>query len=354
MASHAPTAEEIAELCKNITDRAMLNKIEAIINEPIISDLVEELDKIKKGSFRDDKPYIKQTILDAPGNVNDKVTFMRNVIDRGILDPVPVLKSVSTKTNLSTCIVRGVLNDSHQKEIYKYVANQFSGAAGKSKFKLASGMAVGEGEGFFIFMMKGVTKGEVGDLQYGGKDWEIKAIAARWASARKKPAAMTTIKTQVANKLGKPVSEVTPLLFDGFKATYTTNKTLKAQLSKLEIEPNDWANAVADALQKNFGQTADVSGFRNVDWITGANGQDNYKRIKKAYARMLITFYKTSDQWATLTSFNQKTMNVMSVSNAGDVETAINNGVLDAAMSSVMMTTGGTGGFDTSPQYTLK
>ena len=49
MASHAPTAEEIAELCKNITDRAMLNKIEAIINEPIISGLVEELDKIKKG-----------------------------------------------------------------------------------------------------------------------------------------------------------------------------------------------------------------------------------------------------------------------------------------------------------------
>jgi len=350
MPNHPPTAEEIAELCKGITDRQLLNKIEAIINEPLLDEIIDKLDAEKEHSFIKDKQYIKTSLINAPGSIADKMKFMNMVIDEGIIKPSGVIANFGAKTDLNRYVRRDL--DAHMRSIYDFLADEFTGVNGKSKFTLASGMAVGEGEGFFVFMMKGVAKGRVGDLKYKDGDWEIKANGARWASAIRKPKAMTTIKTKVAKSLNVPVADVEPLLKDGFKANYLKKRELQKQLQKLKIQPKDWAEAIAAAFEDNFGQHADVSGFKDPKWITATS--DNYNLVQKAYSRMVFTFYQNTDGFKYLTAFNQKEKAVLTIrgDKPDEVEKAIDNG-LNVAMSAVEMITGGTGGFDTSPQYTL-
>ena len=55
MPHHPPTGEELAKIIEQITDRATLDKVESLISEKALSNLVDQLNDARGDAFKNDK-----------------------------------------------------------------------------------------------------------------------------------------------------------------------------------------------------------------------------------------------------------------------------------------------------------
>src|SRR6056300_913828 len=158
-------------------DDSQMDKILTIIAEPKIDQLLEDINKKKNIAFsKNDLRLIKNNVLDAPGSTEEKLDFLQTCLDSGHIDMGAILR-------MGTANVVNIERQVQGNRILKHIFSRLGGKGGGG-FNLNSGSAVGPGEGFFVLVCDGVTKGKVGDLMYNGGDVELKANSARWHSAR--------------------------------------------------------------------------------------------------------------------------------------------------------------------------
>ena len=341
---------DIAELCQGITDQALLNKIDSLIKQPIFEGLIEEISKGRDNSFSDrDKRVLVQEMLNAPGTSREKTNFLRKTQNDGILDAKKMLApSNSPEVKNIDDFLPTTLSTS-DKAIYKFLAERIGGQ--RNPFDLGSAATVGAGEGFLIFMCKDVTKGAVGDLAYKGKDWEIKAQGARWHSARVAGKSMSMIKVIMTKILKKSNPEVTEQAVRESIDWRVNTLTNRDDVEKLGVTVDQYCNAMADTLQNVFPRGADVSGFRNTQWVINPSKQDRVKAFRSAFSRAVGSHYQNSDGWAYITQFNPDKMKILTMRNADEIAAAMEDGKLK--MSHAMVVDGGNSGRDMSPQYSI-
>ncbi len=357
MPHHPPTGEELAKIIEQITDRATLDKVESLISEKALSNLVDQLNDARGDAFKNDKRYILDTLLRAPGPVQTKTEFMNFVIEKGAIDGKKIYERTGTVRNLLDMLIK---DDRMDKDLFDYLAAEFSGKNGKAKFTLGSSSAVGAGEGLLIFFCKDMGKGSKGDLVFGTIDLEIKANGSRWASATKSPAEnMTEIPKGIADELNVTGTTVRKTFIDhvtkGYLDTNVKNKDIVKQISKAGIEPLPYSKAMGKVLKDVYDRGVDVSGFESGKWITATS--NNTTLLKKAFSRMLFTFYKDADNWDYLVMFNQTNYKVAAMAKPDDVDKVIDASMArpgGIAMSGLKLGNNGKGSFEMSPVYTLK
>ena len=286
------TAKELAEVVLQITDQQTLNRVEAVIAEPELKDLINKISKDRNNSFSSqDQNVIRTAVLEAPGSLKDKVKFLNTCLNEGYIDMGKLLKESTGKV---VNLVQHVGNKADP--VFKYVTEKLAGKGGGG-FNLGSGAAIGPGEGWFILVAKGVTKGRVGDLMFNNKDVELKANKARWHSARaqyKSVADSYKIAYKYLTDRGMSASMEEFKRAADFRAN---NFPTEGKVKSLGISVDDFTNAFAEGFAHVLPKGADVSYLRN-GWV------GNGIKFRASYAAAITSAYQAADDWAFIVQFD--------------------------------------------------
>ena len=333
------TAKELAEVVLQITDQQILNRVEAVIAEPEIKDLIDKISKDRNNSFSaQDQNVIRTAVLEAPGSLKDKVNFLNTCLNVGYIDMGKLLRESTGKVvNLVQHV--GTKAD----PVFKYVTEKLAGRGGGG-FNLGSGAAVGPGEGWFILVAKGVTKGRVGDLMFNNEDVELKANAARWHSARaqyKSVADSYKVAFKYLTDRGMSAS------FEEFKRAAdfrSTNFPTEGKVKSLGISVSDFTNAFAEGFAHVLPKEADVS-FLRENWVGNSN------KFRASYAAAISSAYQAADKWAFITQFDYQKKTVVSCTSGKSVYDSIIKGSLKSSPTPDRNFFGGSDSRSMSPNF---
>jgi hypothetical protein len=316
-------------------DDSQMDKILTIIAEPKIDQLLEDINKKKNIAFsKNDLRLIKNNVLDAPGSTEEKLDFLQTCLDSGHIDMGAILR-------MGTANVVNIERQVQGNRILKHIFTRLGGKGGGG-FNLNSGSAVGPGEGFFVLVCDGVTKGKVGDLMYNGGDVELKANSARWHSARVQYGSVREMFSIAHSELKTKVSLDEFKKLVDFRANKFVNvKTLKA----LGVSKEDLGKAIAKGLAKVFPNTADFKYIVKGDWVG-----DSIK-WRAAYAYTIASVYQKSDGWEYIVQYNYAKKTLFAMKNPEAVYKGIISGKLKSSATTDGNMHGGSDSRSVSPNF---
>jgi len=115
----------------------------------------------------DDKDRITNLFIKSPGLLEDKVTLVKTIYEKGVINPKAMLKSGAGSINKLFNYTSPTLDAIKEKLIWMRVMPSTTSAN------------TGDGEAFFLLLCKGAAKLSPGDLNVLGREIEIKAQGAR-------------------------------------------------------------------------------------------------------------------------------------------------------------------------------
>lgn len=310
----AKDKQALIKIINSIEDDEIFDKIMFVVADKSIDDKLTELNNVKNGSFaKGDLATIKAALGRAKGSAVDKANFLQACIEGKVIDGGRLLKAATAGVVMMDTLV----NPEHAF-MFSQLHGELGGSNKSVKFSLGSGAATGPGEGWMVMVVGGFTKGQVGDLQYGGKDVEVKASAARWSSARiKNYGACNLIYTNTAKILG-----IKGKALDAFMSSVSFQKTTfvsSATLKTLKIDDKAFREAVADSVGKIFPKS-DISYFKKNKWVGDAN------TFWACYLAAAGSSYQKADGWGALLHYNYERRKLFAVKSAADVFKAVTAG----------------------------
>ena len=316
-------------------DDSQMDKILTIIAEPKIDQLLADINDKKNNAFSDnDLRLIKNNVLDAPGSTEDKLSFLQKCLDSGHIDMGAVLR-------MGTTSVVNIERQVQGNRVLKHIFTRLGGKGGGG-FNLNSGSAVGPGEGFFVLVCDGVTKGKVGDLMYNNGDVELKANAARWHSARASYGSVREMFTIAHKESGTKVSlDEFKKLVDFRANKFVSVKTLKA----LGVSKEDLGKAIAKGLAKVFPNTADFKYIEKGDWVGDST------KWRAAYAYTIASVYQKSDGWEYIVQYNYAKKTLFAMKSPEAVYKGIISGKLKSSATTDGNMHGGSDSRSVSPNF---
>ena len=115
----------------------------------------------------DDKDRVTNLFVKSPGLLEDKVTLVKTIYEKGVINPKAMLKPGYGSINKFFTYSSPTLDAVKEKLIWMRVTPSTTSAN------------TGDGEAFFLLLCKGAAKLSPGDLNVLGREIEIKAQGAR-------------------------------------------------------------------------------------------------------------------------------------------------------------------------------
>lgn len=295
--SLAQLKKSIIDGVKSFADELKLNKILSLMFQDKIHQEVRNLLEQKDLLHPEMVKLMNQLMLNAPGEVTEKVEFLKEAQATGFVNEKKLLAegryqnlNAVTKTKYPT--------------ILAFIAPTILNATPQ-----ISAASIGRGELFFFLFAKNTFQGKRGDLSVNGTEVEVKGRLARMVATKGYATTPSVYKEYFFKELKKKYPKV-----NTDQNYFNFNNSGIKNLSEVYAEIGDprWArNHLTTTFKKLYLQAKPAMIKKFVDKAMNKDGTLNVDEFISNFYAFQYDYYKQIDGWAGILYINPKTMNML-------------------------------------------